>query len=129
MERVSYPEFLGEKPDKKISGTIPNDEYDEVENEYENVEGNAEEPYYINEQTVETIFSHERLMEIIMPEIMERLNRYTQNLLGQWQTLRNFVVNDTVNRYVDFNIIQCKPDTTENMLKNMIEDTLYYIRK
>lgn len=128
MKRVSYPEFLGQTSDKTNSGTLSIDKYYE-ESEYENVDETTEELYYNNEQTVETIFSHERLMEIIIPEIMERLNRYTQNLLGQWQTLRNFVVNDTVNRFVDFNIIQCIPDSRENMLKNMVEDTLYYIRK
>lgn len=129
MKRVSYPEFIGQTSEKHLSSTLPEDDYDELENEYEYEDETAEEPYYTNEQAIETIFSHERLMEMIMPEITERLNRYTENFLGQWQTLRNYIVNNSNNRYVDFNIIQCKPDSKTNMLKNMVEDTLHYIKK
>lgn len=119
-ERVNYAEFISQ-----IENIAQNPEYEEFLPE------EFEIGVYGNRSIIATennFISHDYIMEIIVPEIIERLNEYTDDLFRQWNTLKNLYLKKT-DRYVDFNIIECKPGHTANMFSVLIEDTLYYIKK
>jgi len=119
VERIKYPEFVN-KIENPLDIPITEDEFQEGEVETAEYEENV--VFDVN------YISHDHLMGIIVPEIIERLNQYTENLLVQWQTLKNHISKKT-NQNMNFNIIVCKPNSTTNLLRLLIEDTLYYIKK
>lgn len=121
-ERVNYSEFVS-----KIEN-IDNvhEDYDDAFFLGESENGDYENRSF-NEYTDNNI-SHNYIMEIIFPEIVERLNQYTDGLFVQWNSLKKRFLNE-MDRYMDFSVIECKPDPAANMLGVLIEDTLYYIKK
>jgi len=119
VERIKYPEFV-KKTENPLDISITEDEF--FEDEVETAEYEENVVFNVN------YISHDHLMEIIVPEISERLNQYTENLLVEWQTLKHQISKET-NQTIDFNIIVCKPNSTTSLLRLLIEDTLYYIKK
>jgi len=117
VEKIKYPEFVNKIEN---SSYISNTEDNFFEVEDETLE------YEKHEQV--DIISHDHLMGIIVPVITERLNQYTENLLVQWYTLKSNISKET-NQFMDFNIIECKPNSTYDSLRILIEDTLYYLKK
>lgn len=75
--------------------------------------------------------SNGRTMKIIAPNITERLDQYTASLLERWRTLKELVAYEMNRDYIDFNVIECKPDpeTSVTTIRTLVEDTLYYIKK
>jgi len=117
VDKINYLEHV-EKPDN--TPNVYEEEYDHFANEYE-----IEDPY----EYASINISHDRIMKMIMPEITERLNRYTQNLLEQWHTLKTLVSYETNNNYIDFKVIECNPDSATNIIRMLVEDTLHYVKK
>jgi len=80
VERIKYPKFFNENenPLNISSERITDDESFEEEVETAELEEDKQVNY----------LSHDHLLGIIVPEIIERLNQYTENLLVQWQTLK-----------------------------------------
>lgn len=115
VERIKYPEFVNTIENSLDISTekITEDEVEITEHK---------------ENKHDNYISHDHLMGIIVPEITERLNQYTENLLIQWHTLKTHISKET-DQNMDFNIIECNPNSTTNLLKILIEDTLYYIKK
>lgn len=119
VERINYPEFV--RKIENSSNAIRSDEYLFVEDEEYMEEYNYHHDNYV---------SHELLMEVILPEITERLNRYAEDLLVQWRILKKHVSKKTKPQYVDFVVIECKSDLSPmDSIKILIEDTLYYVKK
>ncbi|XP_060872308.1 adenylate kinase 9-like [Metopolophium dirhodum] len=119
VERIKYPEFV-KKTENSLDISIIEDEF--FEDEVETAEYEENVVFNVN------YISHDHLMEIIVPEISERLNQYTENLLVEWQTLKHQISKET-DQTMNFNIIVCKPNSTTNLMRLLIEDTLYYIKK
>lgn len=119
VERIKYPEFV-KKTENPLDIPITEDEF--FEDEVETAEYEENVVFDVN------FINHDHLMEIIIPEISERLNQYTENLLVEWQALKNHISKETA-QAMNFNIIVCKPNSTTNLLRLLIEDTLYYIKK
>jgi len=117
VEQMNYLEYVKATDN---TSNVYEDEYDHFDNEYEIEDSFEYASIYI---------SHDRIMKMIMPEITERLNQYTRNLLEQWHTLKTFVSHETSNNYIDFNVIECNPDSATNMIKTLVEDTLHYVKK
>jgi 5'(3')-deoxyribonucleotidase len=128
VERVKYPEFV--KNIENISKSYEEEHGEEYEEEYYD-EYNALDGKVEVENFDEDIddYDHDKLMQMIMPEIIERLNQYTDDLLGQWNSLKQEISKEVPTLYMDFNVIKCKPDFTTNMLKNSITNSIYYIKK
>lgn len=119
VERISYPEFV--RKIENSSNVTRGDEYLLAEDEED-----MEEHYDQHGNGI----SHELLMEVILPEITERLNRYTEDLFAQWRILKKKVSKEMKPQYVDFTVIECKPDLSPiDAMKIFIEDTLYYVKK
>lgn len=69
-------------------------------------------------------------MEVIIPKITERLNQYTEYLLVKWHILQIYVSKEMKSQYVDFIVIEFKPDLSlTDAIKILIEDTLYYVKE
>lgn len=115
VERIKYHEFVN-KIDNPLDISISDDDF--IVAEFEEHEENEQ----VNN------ISHEYLMGIIIPVIIQRLNQYIENLLVQWKHLINHISEET-DQFMDFNIIVCEPNSTKNVLKMLIEDTLYYMKK
>lgn len=121
VDRIVYPEFVNNIKN------LPNmHEEGEVEEEEKEEDFYGEE-FDTEEHDHETI-THEYLMDIITPEIIKRINEYTDDLLKQWETLKINVLKQT-NLYFEFSIIEYKPNSKTNAFKIFIEDTLYHIKK
>jgi len=119
VERIKYPEFV-KKRENLLDIPITEDEF--FEDEVETAEYEENVVFNVN------YISHDHLMGIIVPKISERLNQYTEDLLVQWKTLKHHISKET-DQTMNFNIIVCKPNSTTNLLRLLIEDTLYYIKK
>jgi len=120
VERIKYPEFV-DKIENPLNISTERTTIDESF-EYEVETAEHEEDKHVND------INHDRLLRIIVPEITERLNQYTENLLVQWNTLKKHISKET-NQNMNFNTIVCRPNSTKNLLKILIEDTLFYIKK
>lgn len=112
IEKSSYEEMYMEESDFSYSGH-ENDDHNEEEQQIENYE---------------YIIDHEQLMEFIIPVITERLNQYTEDIFKQWRNLK-IRVSKEIDQYINFNVIECHPDSINNVVKVLVEDTLYYIKK
>ncbi|VVC36135.1 P-loop containing nucleoside triphosphate hydrolase [Cinara cedri] len=122
-ERETYPEFISGMKNS-IDNDAQYDVYDDLpEEELEDYESRLDIIIDNN-----THLSHNYIMEIILPEIVKRLNQYTEDLFQQWTVLKQQSLK-IMDQYVDFNVIECKPDPSTNILSVLIEDTLYYIKK
>lgn len=118
-ERISFPVY---EKNINIKSRMYDVEYDtENENEGEFIDENQHK--FVN------VISHDDLLEIFIPEMTERLNQYTQELLGQWLTLRKHISKDIDRQYMHFNVIECKSGSREDIFKLLIEDSLYYIKR
>lgn len=118
-ERISFPVY---EKNINIKSRLYDVEYDtENENEGEFIDENQHK--FVN------VISHDDLLEIFIPEMTERLNQYTQELLGQWLTLRKHISKDIDRQYMHFNVIECKSGSREDIFKLLIEDSLYYIKR
>lgn len=116
-ERIHFSEYL-----KNINNEsrMYDKEYDmEIENEDE----------FVVENQHEFINSHDHLLDIFIPEITERLNQYTQELLRQWLILRKQISKYIGRQYMHFNVIECKSGSRKDIFKYLIEDSLYYIKR
>lgn len=120
VERIKYPEFFNENENPLDISSERITEDESFEEEVETAE--LEKDKHVN------YMSHDHLLGIIVPEITDRLNQYTENLFVQWQTLKKHISKET-NQNMHFNTIVCRPNSTTNLLKILIEDTLYYIKK
>lgn len=116
-EKLNYPERVKSTDN---TPTVYEEEYDHFDSEYE-----IEDSY----EYASINISHDRLMKMIMPEITDRLSQYTQNLLEQWHALKTLVPYETNNDYIDFNVIECNPDSATNIIKTLVDDTLRYVNK
>ncbi|XP_050528010.1 adenylate kinase 9-like [Daktulosphaira vitifoliae] len=88
---------------------------------------NSEVDEEINEDV--NFISHEQLLETIIPEIIERINQYIESYNKQWLIFKNEVSNKCKN-FFDFSVINTKSKGTDlDKFKNLIEDTLYHIKK
>lgn len=124
-ERVNYSEFAS-----KIE-TVGNGRQDDDDDDASFFPEESEYGDYENRSVYESgdnRISHNYIMEIIFPEIVERLDQYTDDLFRQWNSLKKRFIGET-DRYMDFNVIECKPDPGANTLAVLIEDTLYYVKK
>lgn len=128
IDRVKYPEFVENM--KNISKSYVEEDREEYEEEYDK-EYNGLDGKIEVENFGEDIENddHDNLMKMIMPEIIKRLKQYTDDLIGQWNSFQLQISKEVTTLYMDFNVIQCKPDSTTNMLKNSITNTIYYIQK
>lgn len=116
-ERIAeFAEFVGKI--EKESNTFDDDECGNVENEseIEDLDENAEQT------------SHKRLLKTIVPEIIDRLDRYTEDLLKKWFALKERVSEET-DHFINPSIIECKSNSTTNVIEILIEDTLYHMKK
>lgn len=112
IERIDFPKFI-EKEERMLNY---------YENGYEN-------ELDIENDKSECNLSHDYLLEIIMPEITERLHQYTESLFKKWQVFKNCIPNK-MNQYMDFSVIECQSvGSTTVKLKNLVQDCLYHIKK
>lgn len=133
VERVKYPEFI-----KNIENNMSNGNDGEYGEKYEEeYEVEYEEKFDVLEDNVlvehfneeNDDYGDDHLMQIIIPVITERLNQYTDDLIIQWNSLKEQITKDVTTLYMDFNVIRCLPDSIPNMLSNLIKNTIYYIKK
>lgn len=114
IEKIRYSEFVN-KIENSLSFYDEEYEFSENELEIENENDNG--------------ITHEYIMETITPVIIERLNQYTEDLLEQWLAFKN-AISYTMDHYMDFSVIKCRPfGSTTDMLKILLEDTLYHMKK
>lgn len=117
IKRVKYPDFVEYMENESISH-----EGEEYEVEYEGVHQEKYVEKYDDE------YKQEDYQEGNEGEY-DVLKDNFEDLMLQWNSLKNQIHKEFTTLYIDFKFIDCVPDSIKNMLFNSIKITIYYIKK